>query len=48
MLRARGVSWLEVLANPTHRRYTGQLGFVDVGDTNTEFGTAPRMARLIQ
>jgi hypothetical protein len=48
VLRARRVSCLEVIANPHALTLYRQLGFVDVGETNTEFGTAPRMAVLIQ
>ena len=33
-----------VIANPHALALYRQLGFVDVGETNTEFGTAPRMA----
>jgi len=37
-----------VIANPHALALYRQLGFVDVGETNTEFGTAPRMALQVQ
>ena len=47
VLRARGVSCLEVTANPHALGFYRSVGFVDIGHAKTEFGTAPRMALLI-
>jgi GNAT superfamily N-acetyltransferase len=47
VLRVRGVSCLEVTANPHALGFYRNVGFIDIGDAQTEFGAAPRMALLI-
>jgi GNAT superfamily N-acetyltransferase len=47
VLAARGVSRLHVTANPHALGFYRAAGFVDIGHTATEFGTAPRMALMI-
>jgi GNAT superfamily N-acetyltransferase len=42
VLRARGVQWLEVTANPHAQGFYGTAGFVDCGVAETDFGAAPR------
>src|SRR5205814_7460538 len=46
-LRARGVSCLEVTANPHALGFYRNVGFLDIGHAQTEFGAAPRMALVI-
>lgn len=48
VLRARGVSRLEVTANPHALGFYRSVGFVDIGRAETDFGTAPRMALVIR
>jgi GNAT superfamily N-acetyltransferase len=48
LLRARGVSCLEVTANPHALGFYRALGFVDIGRAKTAFGPAPRMAVVIR
>jgi GNAT superfamily N-acetyltransferase len=48
VLRARGVSHLEVTANPHALAFYREVGFVDIGQATTESGTAPRMALTIR
>src|SRR5215467_9593002 len=43
VLRARGVEFLEVTANPHAREFYRVAGFIDCGVTETDFGAAPRM-----
>lgn len=43
VLRARGVSRLEVTANPDAHAFYAAVGFVEIGRAETEFGPAPRM-----
>ena len=43
VLRAQGVEWLEVTANPHAREFYRSAGFTDCGVAETDFGTAPRM-----
>jgi GNAT superfamily N-acetyltransferase len=47
VLRARGVQRLEVTANPHAMGFYRAAGFIDVGNTDTVFGTAPRMVLAI-
>jgi len=42
LLRARGVAFLEVTANPHAQGFYNAAGFVDCGVTETDFGAAPR------
>ena len=48
VLRARGVSRLEVTGNPHALGFYHDAGFIDIGHTTTEFGTAPRLALVIR
>ena len=48
LLRARAISCLELTANPHSLGFYRALGFVDIGLAETDFGTAPRMALVIQ
>jgi GNAT superfamily N-acetyltransferase len=47
VLRSRGVSCLEVTANPHAIGFYRCVGFRDTGTTMTEFGQAPRMSLVI-
>jgi len=47
VLRARGVEFLEVTANPHALGFYRALGFVDRGVAETVFGPAPRMVLAI-
>lgn len=47
-LRARGVSRLEVTANPHALDFYQAVGFVEIGSAETAFATAPRMALVIR
>jgi GNAT superfamily N-acetyltransferase len=47
VLRGHGVSRLEVTANPNALDFYRAVGFRDIGVARTEFGTAPRMALMI-
>lgn len=42
VLRARGVTSLEVTANPHAQGFYGAAGFIDCGVAETDFGAAPR------
>jgi GNAT superfamily N-acetyltransferase len=42
VLRARGVRYLEVTANPHAQRFYSAAGFIDCGVAETDFGSAPR------
>lgn len=42
VLRAQGVRYLEVTANPHAEVFYSAAGFMDCGTSETEFGTAPR------
>jgi len=42
VLRARGVQYLEVTANPHAHGFYRAAGFIDCGVADTAFGTAPR------
>lgn len=46
-VRARGASCLRVTANPHALAFYRAAGFVDIGDTATDFGPAARMALMI-
>ena len=48
VLRARGVGFLEVTANPHALEFYRAAGFVDCGVTETDFGAAPRMRLAIR
>jgi GNAT superfamily N-acetyltransferase len=48
VLRARGVEFLEVTANPHAREFYRAAGFVDCGVAETDFGAAPRMRLAIR
>jgi GNAT superfamily N-acetyltransferase len=48
VLRARGVAFLEVTANPHAREFHHAAGFTDFGVTETDFGAAPRMRLAIR
>jgi GNAT superfamily N-acetyltransferase len=48
VLRARGVQYLEVTANPHAREFYTTAGFTDCGVAETEFGAAPRMSLAIR
>jgi predicted N-acetyltransferase YhbS len=48
VLRARGVARLEVTANPHASAFYEAVGFCATGIADTEFGSAPRMALMIQ
>jgi predicted GNAT superfamily acetyltransferase len=39
----RGIARIEVTANPHADAFYRSVGFVDVGETETEFGPAARM-----
>jgi ribosomal protein S18 acetylase RimI-like enzyme len=43
----RGVSRLEVTANSHALGFYREVGFVDIGTAETEFGAARRMALMI-
>ena len=47
VLRARGVEYLEVTANPHAREFYNAAGFIDCGVAETDFGAAPRMRLAI-
>ena len=47
VVRSRGVSCLEVTANPQSLDFYRAVGFREIGTATTEFGTAPRMALVI-
>ena len=47
VLRAQGVTWLEVTANPHAREFYRSAGFIDYGVAETDFGAAPRMRLAI-
>jgi len=47
VLKLRGVSCLEVTANPHALGFYRAFGFADIGCAKTDFGTAPRMALVI-
>ena len=47
VLRAQGVAWLEVTANPHAREFYRSAGFTDCGVAETDFGAAPRMRLAI-
>ena len=47
VVRSRGVSCLEVTANPQSLNFYRAVGFREIGTATTEFGTAPRMALVI-
>ena len=47
VLRARGVEFLEVTANPHAREFYSAAGFIDSGVTETAFGAAARMRLAI-
>ena len=42
VLRARGVRWLEVTANPHAEGFYSAAGFIDCGVAETVFGAMPR------
>jgi GNAT superfamily N-acetyltransferase len=42
VLRARGVQYLEVTANPHAEGFYSAAGFIDCGVANTDFAVAPR------
>jgi predicted GNAT family acetyltransferase len=42
VLRARGVQFLEVTANPHAQGFYSAAGFTDCGTAETDFGAAPR------
>jgi ribosomal protein S18 acetylase RimI-like enzyme len=48
VLRVRGVTRLEVTANPDALGFYRAAGFVETGRADTEFGPAPRMALAIR
>src|SRR5215472_18684413 len=48
VLRARGVEFLEVTANPHAREFYRAAGFIDCGVADTDFGPAPRMRLAIR
>jgi GNAT superfamily N-acetyltransferase len=48
VLRARGVEFLEVTANPPAREFYSAAGFIDCGVAETDFGAAPRMRLAIR
>ena len=48
VLRARGVEFLEVTANPHAREFYRAAGFIDCGTAETDFGAAPRMRLAIR
>ena len=48
VLRARGVEFLEVTANPHAREFYRAAGFIDCGVAETDFGPAPRMRLAIR
>jgi len=48
VLRARGVEFLEVTANPHAREFYCAAGFIDCGVAETDFGAAPRMRLAIR
>lgn len=48
VLRVRGVSRIEVTANPHALGFYRVAGFTDIGEATTEFGTAPRMVLVIR
>jgi GNAT superfamily N-acetyltransferase len=48
VLRAQGVGWLEVTANPHARGFYTAAGFIDCGVTETDFGAASRMRLAIR
>jgi GNAT superfamily N-acetyltransferase len=48
VLRARGVEFLEVTANPHAREFYRAAGFTDCGVAETDFGAAPRMRLAIR
>jgi GNAT superfamily N-acetyltransferase len=48
VLRARGVKFLQVTANPHAREFYRAAGFIDYGVAETEFGPAPRMRLAIR
>jgi GNAT superfamily N-acetyltransferase len=48
VMRARGVEFLEVTANPHAREFYRAAGFTDCGVTETDFGAAPRMRLTIR
>ena len=48
VLRARGVEFLEVTANPHAREFYRAAGFTDCGVAETDFGPAPRMRLAIR
>jgi GNAT superfamily N-acetyltransferase len=45
--RSRGVTCLEVTANPHALDFYRSVGFREIGTATTEFGVAPRMALMI-
>jgi GNAT superfamily N-acetyltransferase len=47
VLRARGVRYLEVTANPHAEGFYSAAGFLDCGVAETAFGTAPRKRLMI-
>jgi len=47
VLRARGVTRLEVTANPHALGFYRAAGFIDCGVADTDFGPAPRMVLAI-
>ena len=47
VLRTRGISRLEVTANPHALGFYQAVGFRAFGDAMTEFGPAPRMALVL-
>ena len=48
VLRAQGVRYLEVTANPHAQGFYHAAGFVDCGTAETEFGAAPRKRLAIR
>jgi GNAT superfamily N-acetyltransferase len=48
VLRARGVEFLEVTANPHAREFYSAAGFTDYGVTETAFGAAARLRLAIR
>jgi len=48
VLRARGVEFLEVTANPHAREFYRAAGFIDCGVAETDCGAAPRMRLAIR
>ena len=43
VLRSRGAATLEVTASPDALQFYRAVGFIDIGITQTAFGSAPQM-----